>query len=76
MRGLQFGDLFFTFYVTLATRLANLYIFSYWILLPLFIKYIKNIKIKKYYTFFLLLYMIFRLISISLMPQWHYQLCF
>lgn len=63
-------------YAVLATRLANLYIFSYWILLPLFIKYIKNIKIKRYYTFFLLLYMTFRLISISLMPQWHYQLCF
>lgn len=63
-------------YAVLATRLANLYIFSYWILLPLFIKYITNIKIKVCYTFFLLLYMTFRLISISLMPQWNYQLCF
>lgn len=63
-------------YAVLATRLANLYIFSYWILLPLFFKYITNIKVKISYAFFLLLYMTFRLISVSLMSQWHYQLCF
>lgn len=63
-------------YAVLATRLANLYIFSYWILVPLFIKNIPNKKIKICYISFLFVYMLFRLISISLMPQWNYQLCF
>lgn len=62
-------------YAVLATRLGNLFVFAYWILLPRFIEYIPGKIGKRCYMTFIYLYMFFRLLSISMLPQWEYQLC-
>ena len=65
---------FFGYYAVLATRLANQYVFSYWILWPMLLKCITSSKVRRVLVVLMLLYLIVRLMSMSMLPQWQYTL--
>lgn len=61
-------------YAVLATRLANLFVFSYWLLWPLIIDYQSTCKRKIIIIFIMCFYMTCRLIGLSTLPQWEYSI--
>lgn len=63
-------------YAVLATRIGNLFSFSYWILIPAIYNCIENKKARSLYVAFYIIYMALRIIRLSTLPQWKYQLCF
>lgn len=60
-------------YAVLATRLANLFVFSYWLLWPLIVNYQSTIKRKILVISVMCFYMICRLIGLSSLSQWKYS---
>jgi len=66
----------FSNYAILGTRLANLFIPCYWILWPALLR-LTDIKLARVFALLgIYFYLILRLLTISLMSQWHYTTIF
>ena len=64
----------FSHYAIIATRLANLFVFSHWLLWPPILLSISARRVRAVVSVWLLISMLLRLLSISLMSQWEYKL--
>ena len=64
----------FSHYAVLGTRLANLFVVCYWILWPGILRCIQRPWLKFVSLFVMCSYLAVRLLSLSLMSQWHF--CF
>lgn len=64
---------FFSFSGVIAQRLANLFVFSYWILYPKFYQYISNMTKKIAFIYLLVLYSCLKLISGMSIPCHQYK---
>ena len=62
----------FSNYAVLATRLANLFVFCYWLLWPLIIGYQSTRKRQIIVASAMCFYMTCRIIGLSTLPQWKY----
>ena len=66
----------FSNYAILGTRLANLFIPCYWILWPALLRLMDNKLARTCALLAIYFYLILRLLTISLMHQWHYTTIF
>ena len=63
-------------YAILGTRLANLFVYSHWLLWPLLIKAMPNRFLRNFSVCFMFIDMLFMILSLSNLPQWQYTLFF
>ena len=66
----------FSHYAILATRLANLFVFGYWLLWPALLRQLPQRRYRYGTAFGLFGYLLIRLFSLSSLPQWHYTTVF
>jgi hypothetical protein len=66
----------FSGYAVLGTRLANLFVYGHWLLWPLILKETTNKHLRIFAMVFIGVFLTCRIISISILPQWHYSLFF
>lgn len=65
----------FSGYAILGTRLANLFVYSHWLLWPLLIKSMPNKFLRIAFVCFISLCMLSQIMALSKLPQWQYTLC-
>ena len=63
-------------YAILGTRVANLFIPCYWVLWPALLRRLEGSLVRTCALGAIYFYLILRLLTISLMPQWHYTTIF
>lgn len=67
---------FLSAYAMLSIRLANMFVFCYWLIWPMILKCIKNNKAQIGLATLMLSYMIVRVAGIARLPQWQYTTIF
>ncbi len=66
----------FSHYAILSTRLANIFVFSYWLLWPSIVQQLDSRRARFRVGTLMLCYMTFRLIGLGSLPAWHYTTVF
>ena len=66
----------FSGYAVLGTRLANLFVYSHWLLWPLLVQAMPKRSMRYFSIGFAGIYMLFMILSLSSLPHWQYSLCF
>ena len=63
-------------YAVMATRLGNMFVWSYWLLWPLLLLSVDNPKLRRGLFGAMLTYMLLRVYSVANIGKWNYATCF